>query len=1569
MHVSENDNRVFDITPSQNHQSPPAEGDSGNLPKWNEVMTVVRKAIEERSKASNSEKTAVLADLSNKLYRQPKPKAGGRKRFLHKVDKALKKSDPVPALQDVIAESKAVPQSRKKSQPQEKKPVQRVLGRSSAIPSDPAEDESPVESNSQSNVPRVDLEHVQAHMDIPSASDYPNAPVVVRKALDPLDAGALRVHFKDLCARQHLQINTKEKLIKNDKATEWTCDLSLDPSGPFEQRVTGAGATKSQAADAAYLYAISALHTLGKLIQLLPNLKVEDIEPRREQYPSAPGLLFQAEHIGGTMHNVLDAKKLGAVQTGDYEAHSTGFGTFTLRLDIPGIADATATGMGVNKAMAKRAAWVAMLNRLHTHGALQQIFPQASVYTPSQARDNNESQVFIRDESEIELVELDSHVVKQEKDAKVDIYNYAAKYGIVPEFETETVQHATRRERKKKSVKRVAQASIRLPEHGINIVTRGKDAPTAEAAAALAFKREAEQQQTSEDQERSRTPVTGYELLTTDTAQDFVEWYRRLHSGMTLEVEHSPVSSGGSGANRAQILLDGSVRGESIMRVKKDAQNVAYLIAAIAIANSSPQYLTQWVERKKSGEDQRMMRSLNVPIETEVLDLMRDTLVRARKAGLPDQRETFGAEEETRAAFQSRRRYLSSLERDNACANHQESLEQFQQDPRLEQLRTTKASLPMSQYTNQVMEIVSRDVYSIIIGATGSGKTTQVPQILLDQAIESGKGGYCDIICTQPRRLAASSVAQRVAAERDEKIGQSVGYQVRGDVRLPQFGGSITYCTTGILLEQLKWNADDIMDNVSHLVIDEVHERDIFVDFLLIILKKAVKARQEAGKKIPHIVLMSATLDKKLFSEYLPNLQNGLEVPCPSLSVPGRTFPVAEKYLAELVAEISSTHKAEFESLLREDKGISQDYVNAELSFAHNATDAEPVIIDWKRQYEADSDSEGPSPAEQKIESLVPVHLLAAALGHICNKSSDGAILAFLPGLQEITAAQNFLLQQPIFGVDFSDTTQFNIMPLHSTVPPDQQKLIFEPSPPGCRKIILATNIAETSVTVPDVKFVVDLGKMREKRYDQVKRISELQTVWESNSNARQRAGRAGRVSDGNYYALYTQQRRQAMSASGQPELLRTDLQETCLSIKAQGFQEPVSEFLADAIEPPSTRAVSLAVENLKSIEAFTDEEKLTSLGRILSRLPVHPTLGNMVLLGIVFRCLDPMIISSCLASERSLFVSPLGVARTASRQKHKLYEQDNSDHLAFINAFKDLRTNMNERGMSAAFSHAQDRFLHFGAFKSMEQTTQSIEQALREAGLITSSYQDRRNGYQLGGEALNANSNNTALVKALTLAGVYPNIAVRRAGAKAPVHRTVSEDKVMMHPASLNTTTGRSVASETDQVYAYNTLARSVNGDNLFMRDTTLITPLIALLFGGRLQTRAWKTLIMDDWLPFSPNALNTEFAVRLLLEFRKAKDRMLYGAFKDLSDPRRGMIQDEAREIFASGLVDVLKKAQGPGRKTNTWYPDSWQQSRRGMNDRRDRGQSEGGRFNDRSDDVRNQSRGEESSLIRFT
>lgn len=502
--------------------------------------------------------------------------------------------------------------------------------------------------------------------------------------------------------------------------------------------------------------------------------------------------------------------------------------------------------------------------------------------------------------------------------------------------------------------------------------------------------------------------------------------------------------------------------------------------------------------------------------------------------------------------------------------------------------------------------------------------TAQVPQILLEKAIKEGKGGECNIICTQPRRIAATSVAQRVAVERDEPLQKSVGYHVRFDSKLPSAGGSITYCTTGILLQQLRNSSDEALEGVTHLVIDEVHERDILIDFLLIILKRVLKERKILGKPDVKVVLMSATMDTELFSNYFQHRDKyGHLVPCPDLSVPGRTFPVKEVFLEDIKEILEAKHRSSDLVLLREPD--TRDYLEVEGNIASSSNvasrvasrvpsrvpsraastrdveeDTADATINWKQEVKIGADGQAIL-SNEKQDAIVPIGLLATVVAHIAKTTEDGAMLVFLPGLEEIQAVEETLRTRRPLGIDFNDERRFKLCLLHSSIP--NQNEVFDDVPQGCRKVILSTNIAETSVTIPDVKYVVDSGKLREKQYEQARRITQLVCTWISKSNSKQRAGRAGRVQNGNYWALFSKTRFDSMRATGLPEMLRSDLQEICLDIKAQGFTDPVAQFLSEAIEPPAPNVINSSISQLTTLGALNDEERLTPLGRVLATM------------------------------------------------------------------------------------------------------------------------------------------------------------------------------------------------------------------------------------------------------------------------------------------------------------------------------------------------------------------------------
>lgn len=539
-----------------------------------------------------------------------------------------------------------------------------------------------------------------------------------------------------------------------------------------------------------------------------------------------------------------------------------------------------------------------------------------------------------------------------------------------------------------------------------------------------------------------------------------------------------------------------------------------------------------------------------------------------------------------------------------------------------------RKSLPAWQMREQILEMIRSSQVVVISGETGCGKSTQTPQFILDEYFgklqqnpakdnKNASAEPIQIICTQPRRLSAIGVAERVAAERCEKIGNVVGYQIRLENKISK-ATRLTFCTTGILLRRLQ--SDSNLSNISHIIIDEVHERSEESDFLLAILKDLLKKRKNL-----RVILMSATLNATLFSEYFRG--------APVLDIPGRTFPVEQIFLEDILARTGYVIEPDSQYCRRLNKNDEKDLLD-ELEYsdvlASNAAPPKKIRDENLSMADMYSRYRGYSRAVCKSLFLmdpmkINSELIEAILRFIVDVDAskwpnEGSILIFLPGFAEIQMVHDTLNDSSMFS---PRAGRFIIVPLHSTLTNEEQALVFRKAPHGKRKIVLSTNIAETSVTIDDCVFVIDCGQMKEKRFDPTKNMESLDLVWESRANAQQRKGRAGRVRPGICIHLFTGHRfYNHFLAQPVPEIQRVPLEQLLLRIKTlPNFANTrIEQVIGNIMEPPNDEAVQSAIQRLEDVGAFDGNDELTALGEILATLPVDVRIGKLMLFGAIFQ-------------------------------------------------------------------------------------------------------------------------------------------------------------------------------------------------------------------------------------------------------------------------------------------------------------------------------------------------------------
>ncbi|KAK4698816.1 hypothetical protein P7C70_g7454, partial [Phenoliferia sp. Uapishka_3] len=971
--------------------------------------------------------------------------------------------------------------------------------------------------------------------------------------------------------------------------------------------------------------------------------------------------------------------------------------------------------------------------------------------------------------------------------------------------------------------------------------------------------------------------LTNGQRIGLEEARAFMDYYCNRFNFGRPDLQYSNVGSGGysrsknAGSWCATLLVNGRRIGMGEARNKKDAQNRAYLDVAQYLESCDAQLWGQWSEKKLQTKGGKNDGSAHVvfDVDPRTDEELRETVWESRdshlykraKAMLAKEKEKSDREKERqryrrdgggpdamdvdskatnsaqdRARNVARRADLRAPMLAKKSADLLQRLQNYQTEPRVEALRNQRASLPVASHASLVLAKIATSSVVVVLAATGSGKTTQLPQLILDDWIMKGDGAKCNIVCTQPRRIAAISVAERVAKERGESVGDSVGYQVRFESKPPKPDGSILFCTTGLFLRRLQsdlgnTSGDSFLDGVTHVAVDEVHERDVDTDLLLFVLRRLLHERRKAGKA---------------------------EI--------RRSFPVDKHFLDETVQELQKLRLPPAQGgWIWSEKSVAA-YLQRELV----------------GRIEIDPRTNRPFGDIDDLD--MPYPLISLIIAWVISKSDEGHVLVFLPGWDEIQAVRNILIDRnryPLLDVNFNDA-KYEIHLLHSTIPIAEQQAVFEPPAKGIRRIVLSTNIAETSVTIPDVVYVVDSAKCKEKRYDPERRLSQLVSAWTGTSNVLQRAGRAGRHRPGEYYGIVSDARFAAMDIHQTVEMLRTDLANTCMHIT--GLQLPgltVEDVLASTIQPPERVRVHAAMTSLTMVGAIDRDEKLTSLGRVLLQLPVEAAIGKLCLLGSFFRCLEQTLTLAAILTNRDPFLSPPLLKAEADRVKNTWTPTDfRSDPFAILSAFNVWWGMQSRNDYVAANNFCRENFLSKPTLLMIQKIKEHILQSLDKAGVlrisaggsaVPSHHTFRRGGTALIPESLNVNGNSLPLLSALIAAAVAPNFAIRTSEKSL---RTSQDKTCAIHPSSVNSRKNEKAAdlpiTSSKQLYAFGEKSKTggIGGKSdgqMFLRATTKLDPLGYMLFGAHKLQVTESGLECDDWLPIVGNVSALDDVERL--------------------------------------------------------------------------------------------------------
>ncbi|XP_073059573.1 pre-mRNA-splicing factor ATP-dependent RNA helicase DEAH1-like isoform X2 [Primulina eburnea] len=588
-----------------------------------------------------------------------------------------------------------------------------------------------------------------------------------------------------------------------------------------------------------------------------------------------------------------------------------------------------------------------------------------------------------------------------------------------------------------------------------------------------------------------------------------------------------------------------------------------------------------------------------------------------------------------------------------------------------EKLQNDRKTLPIYPYREELLQAIRDHQVLVIVGETGSGKTTQIPQYLHEAGYsERGKIG-----CTQPRRVAAMSVAARVSQEMGVKLGHEVGYSIRFEDRTSE-KTIVKYMTDGMLLREFLGEPD--LESYSVVMVDEAHERTLSTDILFGLVKDIARFRPDLK-----LLISSATLDAEKFSDYFDS--------APIFKIPGRRFPVEIHYT----------------------KAPEADYLDAAV--------------------------------------------VTALQIHVTQPPGDGDLLVFLTGQEEIEMAEE-ILKHRTRGLG-TKIAELIICPIYANLPTELQAKIFEPTPEGARKVVLATNIAETSLTIDGIKYVIDPGFCKMKSYNPRTGMESLLVTPISKASANQRAGRSGRTGPGKCFRLYTAYNYyNDLDDNAIPEIQRTNLANVVLGLKSLGINDLLN---FDFMDPPPSEALLKALELLYALSAVNKHGELTKAGRRMAEFPLDPMQSKMIVASHKYQCSDEIIsIAAMLSIGNSVFYRPKDKQVHADNARLNFHMGNVGDHIALLKVYSSWK----ETNYSTQWCY--ENYIQVRSMKRARDIRDQLEGLLERVEI-----------------ELTPNPNDLDSIKKAITSGFFPHSArLQKNGS----YRTVKHPQtVQIHPSS----------------------------------------------------------------------------------------------------------------------------------------------------------------------------------------